>query len=156
MPKIDQARIEPSTGSRYPAPFDAPCKARQWLRLGDAAGLTQFGVNLVTLVPGALSSLRHWHLNEDEFVMITQGACVLVRDAGETVMRAGDCAAFPAGNPDGHQFINRTDAVARFLVVGTKAAAEVATYCDHDLMVHQGGGKSRFTHKDGSDWSGPR
>ena len=88
--------------------------------------------------------------------MVIEGECVLVEDAGETVMHAGDCAAFPAGQPDGHQFINRSDAVATFLVVGTKAPNEVATYSDVDLMVHQEGGTSRFTYKDGTDWAGPR
>jgi uncharacterized cupin superfamily protein len=131
-------------------------KGRSSLRLGDAGGLTQFGVNLVTLEPGALSSLRHWHLNEDEFVMVTEGECTLVQDAGETVMRPGDCAAFPAGSTDGHHFINRTDTVAKFLVIGSKAPREVATYSDVDLRVEIEGGKARFTYKDGSDWSGVR
>ena len=156
MSKLDLTAVPVKTGSIYPEPYAAMMAGRSSLRLGDAGGLTQFGVNLVMLAPGALSSLRHWHLHEDEFVMITSGECVLVQDGGETVMRVGDCAAFPAGNPDGHQFFNRTDAPAAFLVVGTKAAAEVATYSDVDMQVHIGGGKARFTHKDGSDWAGPR
>ena len=88
--------------------------------------------------------------------MITQGECVLVQDAGEVLMRVGDCAAFPAGSTDGHHFINRTGQEARFLVVGSRAKAEVATYSDVDMMVHMEGGKARFTYKDGSDWTGPR
>ena len=156
MPKLDLASVPVKTGSIYPAPYAAMMAGRSSLRLGQAGGLTQFGVNLVTLQPGALSSLRHWHRVEDEFVMVTAGECVLVQDDGETVMRVGDCAAFPAGQPDGHQFINRSDAVATFLVVGTKAQAEVATYSDVDLKVHIGGGKARFTYKDGTDWAGPR
>jgi uncharacterized cupin superfamily protein len=144
------------TGSIYPEPYASMMKGRSSLRLGDAGGLTQFGVNLVTLEPGALSSLRHWHLNEDEFVMVIEGECTLVQDAGETVMRPGDCAAFPAGSTDGHHFINRTDTVAKFLVVGSKAPREVATYSDVDLRVEIEGGKARFTYKDGSDWSGVR
>ena len=131
-------------------------KGRSSLRLGDAGGLTQFGVNIVTLAPGAKSSLRHWHLAEDEFVMITLGACTMMQDAGQVIMQVGDCAAFPAGVPDGHCFINHTDAEARFLVVGAKARAETATYCDVDLQVHQAGGVNRFTYKDGTDWKGPR
>ena len=126
------------------------------LHLSVAGGLTQFGANLVSLEPGALSSLRHWHLNEDEFVMVTEGDCTLVQDAGETVMRAGDCAAFPAGSTDGHHFVNRTDKVARFLVVGSKAPREVATYSDVDMRVEMEAGKARFTYKDGSDFQGPR
>jgi len=156
MTKLDLSAVPVKTGSIYPEPYAGMMQGRSSLRLGDAGGLTQFGVNIVQLGPGALSSLRHWHLNEDEFVMVTSGECVLVQDAGETVMRVGDCAAFRAGSPDGHQFINRTDTLATFLVVGTKACEEIATYSDVDLQVHIGGGKARFTYKDGTDWSGPR
>jgi uncharacterized cupin superfamily protein len=156
MPVIDASKVPVKTGSIYPEPYASMMKGRSSLRLGDAGGLTQFGVNLVTLDPGALSSLRHWHQNEDEFVMVTEGECTLVQDAGETVMRPGDCAAFPAGLSDGHHFVNRTDQVARFLVVGTKAPREVATYSDVDFRVEIEGGKARFTYKDGSDWTGPR
>jgi uncharacterized cupin superfamily protein len=156
MPKIDLAAVPVKTGSIYPEPYAAMMAGRSSLRLGQAGGLTQFGANLVILAPGALSSLRHWHRNEDEFVMVTMGECVLVQDAGETVMRPGDCAAFPAGDPDGHHFINRTDREARFLVVGTRAAAEVATYSDVDLRVEIEGGAARFTYWDGTDFAGPR
>ena len=156
MPKLDLSKVPVKTGSIYPEPYASMMRGRSSLRLGDAGGLTQFGVNLVSLEPGALSSLRHWHLNEDEFVMVTEGECTLVQDAGETLMRVGDCAAFPAGSPDGHQFINRSDRVARFLVVGTKAASEVATYSDVDMKIVMGGGKARFTYKDGTDWTGPK
>jgi uncharacterized cupin superfamily protein len=156
MPKIDFATVPVKTGSIYPEPYATMMAGRSSLRLGDAGGLTQFGANLVILQPGALSSLRHWHQNEDEFVMMTEGECVLVQDAGETVMREGDCAAFPAGSTDGHSFINRSDRVAKFLVVGTRARVEVATYSDVDMRVHLEGGKARFTYKDGSDWNGPR
>ena len=156
MPVIDLAQLTPRTGSIYPSPYAEMMVGRSSLRLGPAGGLTQFGANLIILQPGALSSLRHWHQNEDEFVMITEGQCVLVQDGGETVMRPGDCAAFPAGDPDGHHFINRTDREARFLVVGTKAKDEVATYSDVDLQVHIADGTPRFTYKDGTDWTGPR
>ena len=156
MPVIDRSKIAPRTGSIYPSPYAEMMAGRSSLRLGDAGGLTQFGANLVTLAPGALSSLRHWHQNEDEFVMVTEGVCTLVQDEGETEMRSGDCAAFPAGHTNGHQFVNRTAQVARFLVVGTKARSEVATYSDVDLRVEMGGGKARFTYKDGTDWVGPR
>lgn len=156
MPRLDLSNVPVKTGSIYPSPYAEMMVGRSSLRLGDAGGLTQFGVNLVTLQPGALSSLRHWHLNEDEFVMVTEGECTLVQDAGYTLMRAGDCAAFPAGDPDGHHFINRTDRVARFLVVGSKAPREVATYSDVDLQVEIAAGKARFSYKDGTDWTGPR
>lgn len=150
--KIDLAKVPVKSGSIYPAPYAAMMAGRSSLRLGEAGGLTQFGVNLVMLEPGALSSLRHWHLNEDEFVMVTQGECVMVTDAGETLMQVGDCAAFPANTPDGHHFINRSAAVAHFLVIGSRAPIEVATYSDVDLMVTMQGGKAEFTHKDGSPY----
>jgi len=150
MPVIDLATVPLKTGSIYPEPYASQMAGRSSLRLGDAGGLTQFGANLVILAPGAKSSLRHWHRNEDEFVMVTQGECVLVQDAGETVMHPGDCAAFPAGNPDGHHFLNRTQAEARFLVVGNRAAREVATYSDVDLVVTLEAGKASFTRKDGA------
>jgi uncharacterized cupin superfamily protein len=159
MPKLDLSVLSVRTGSIYPEPYAAMMAGRSSLRLGEAGGLTQFGVNLVTLEPGALSSLRHWHHREDEFVMVTEGECTLVQDAGETVMRPGDCAAFPAGVPDGHHFLNRTDRPARFLVVGTRAPQETAVYSDVDLMVHVTpgpAGKADFTYKDGTPYRGPR
>jgi uncharacterized cupin superfamily protein len=156
MAKINLASLPVKTGSIYPAPYDALVAGRSSLRLGDAGGLTQFGVNLVTLAPGGLSSMRHWHLAEDEFVMVTEGQCTMVTDAGETEMGPGDCAAFPAGRPDGHHFINRTDKPARFLVVGSKAPREVATYSDEDLMVTVEAGRATFTHKDGTPYIAPK
>lgn len=150
MPKLDLTRVPVKTGSIYPPPFAAMMAGRTSLRLGEAGGLTQYGVNLVTLAPGALSSLRHWHEKEDEFVMVTEGECVLIDDGGETVMRPGDCAAFPAGAANGHQFVNRSAAPATFLVVGTKAPREVAHYPDHDMKVVIEAGAARFTREDGS------
>jgi uncharacterized cupin superfamily protein len=154
--KIDMATVPVKSGTIYPAPYDAQVAGRTSLRLGDAGGLSQFGVNIVILAPGAKSSMRHWHLNEDEFVMVIQGSCTMMLDAGPTIMHPGDCAAFPAGKPDGHCFINHTKNEARFLVVGTKAKTEVATYSDVDFRVEQGGGMNRFTYRDGTDWQGPR
>lgn len=159
MGKLDFARVPVKTGSIYPEPYASMMAGRSSLRLGDAGGLTQFGVNLVTLEPGAISSLRHWHHNEDEFVWVVEGECTLVQDEGETVMRPGDCAAFPAGDANGHHFLNRTDKIAKFMVVGTKAAKETAVYSDVDMMVHLTPGekgKAEFTHKDGTPWKGPR
>jgi uncharacterized cupin superfamily protein len=153
---IDQATCPVKTGSIYPEPYASQMAGRSSLRLGDAGGLTQFGANLVMLAPGAMSSLRHWHRHEDEFVMVTQGEVVLVQDEGETLMRPGDCAAFPAGDPNGHHFINRSATEARFLVVGTRAPREVATYSDVDMVIEIEGGQARFTYRDGADWAGPR
>jgi len=153
--KIDPATIPVKTGTIYPVPYDAEVRGRSSLRLGDAGGLTQFGVNIVVLAPGAKSSMRHWHVNEDEFVMMLQGSCTMWLDAGPTLMHPGDCAAFPAGKPDGHCFVNHTYTEARFLVVGTKSVAERAIYSDIDLMVHLESGQNRWTHKDGTPWVAP-
>jgi uncharacterized cupin superfamily protein len=156
MPKLDQSALPVRTGSIYPEPYAAMMAGRSWVRLGDAGGLTQFGVNLVTLQPGGLSSLRHWHQNEDEFVMVTEGECTLVEDAGPMLMRVGDCAAFPAGVANGHHFINHTDSIACFLVIGGKAPHEVVTYSDVDLRVETAGRTSTFTYRDGTLYAGPR
>lgn len=156
MPKLDLSDVPVKTGSIYPSPYKEMVAGRSSLRLGDAAGLTQFGVNLVTLQPGAMSSLRHWHMAEDEFVMVLSGECILVQDEGEHVMRPGDCAGWPAGDTNGHHFLNRGADVATFLVVGSKARHEVATYSDHDFRVEITDGTARFTYRDGSDWAGVR
>ena len=156
MPTINQASCPVKTGSIYPEPYASMMRGRSSLRLGDAGGLTQFGANLVMLEPGAMSSLRHWHHNEDEFVWVVEGECTLVQDAGETVLRPGNCAAFPAGDPDGHHFVNRTDRVAKFLVVGSRAPQETAVYSDVDMMVTMEKGRAEFTHKDGTPFKGPR
>ena len=113
MPKIDIDALPVRTGSGYPAPFDAPCLGRTRRALGDAAGLDQFGVNLQRLAPGAWTSQRHWHTTEDEFVWVLEGEVVLVEDDGETVMRAGDCAAWKAGVENGHHLVNRSDRDAK-------------------------------------------
>jgi uncharacterized cupin superfamily protein len=156
MGVIDQSKCPVKTGSIYPEPYASEMAGRSSLRLGQAGGLTQFGANLVILQPGAKSSLRHWHRNEDEFVMVTEGELVLVQDEGEYVMRPGDCAAWPAGDTNGHHFLNRTDREARFLVVGSRAPSEVATYSDVDFRIEIEAGNARFTYRDGSPWTGPR
>jgi len=154
MPKIDTTAAPKGSGSRYPAPFAEPCKARSWLRLGDAAGLTQFGVNLVRLPPGAWSSQRHWHSHEDEFVSIVEGEVVLVTDAGEEPMRAGDSAGFKAGVTDGHHFQNRSSSDAVLLVVGSRSDADEGAYPDIDLFVPAGhySGPLVWHHKDGAPY----
>ncbi|MBT0958589.1 cupin domain-containing protein [Alphaproteobacteria bacterium KMM 3653] len=156
MPKIDLSSVPARTGSTYPAPLDKAVEGRSSQRLGDAAGITQFGANLVTLAPGALSSLRHWHENQDEFVVVTAGTCTLVDDQGETELTPGDCAAFPAGDANGHHLINRGDTPASFVVIGTRTAAEVAHYSDLDMKVTIGDGTYRFTQGDGSPLIDPK
>ena len=151
MGKIDPAQAPSGEGTRYPAPHDEPCRGRRWLRLGDAAGLTAFGVNLVTLEPGVWSSQRHWHKHEDEFVYVLEGELVLVTDAGETLMRSGECAGFKAGVRDGHHLQNRSDAPARFLVVGNRDDADWGEYPDIDMKFLPGrvSGAGGYAKKNG-------
>lgn len=156
MPVIDKASCPVKTGSIYPEPYAGQMAGRSSLRLGEAGGLTQFGANEVILQPGARSSLRHWHAREDEFVMILQGECTLVQDEGEHVMRPGDCAAFPAGSTNGHCFVNKTSAEARFLVVGSKMNPEYATYSDVDLKLELKDGRATFTRKNGTPYPGDK
>ena len=148
MTKIDLAALPWNMGSSYPPPFDAPVRLRQWQRLGEAAGLTQFGVNLVSVPPGSWSSQRHWHTEEDEFIYVIDGELILVTDAGERILRAGDCAGFKGGKRDGHHLQNRTAQPAHFLAVGTRIAADICHYPDIDLVA----GPNGATHKDGTPY----
>ena len=107
MKKIDLSAVRAQTGSTYPRPFDVPCGAQSCQRLARHAGLTLFGVNLTVIEPGAWSSQRHWHTHEDEFVWVLDGELTLVTDSGEELLRAGDCAAFRRGDPDGHHLVNK-------------------------------------------------
>jgi uncharacterized cupin superfamily protein len=154
MPKIDLASAPQATGSGYPSPFDEPCRARQWLRLGFAAGLTQFGVNLLTLEPGAWSSQRHWHEKEDELVYLLDGELVLIEDGGETLLRAGDCAGWKAGERNGHHLVNRSQRPARLLVIGSRDDADHGEYPDIDMRFLPGrySGGGGFAHKDGAPY----
>jgi uncharacterized cupin superfamily protein len=156
MSKIDMSSAPVKTGSIYPEPYASEMEGRSSLRLGDAGGLTQFGCNMVILQPGAKSSLRHWHQNEDEFVMMVSGTCTLIDDNGETEMHPGDCAAFPAGVENGHHFINKTSEEARFFVVGSRKNPEYATYPDNDLKVAVENGTATFTHHDGRPYQTPQ
>jgi uncharacterized cupin superfamily protein len=148
MPKIDIATVPEHKGSGYPSPFDTPCADRVRQRLGNAGGLTDFGVNLLRLPPGSWSSQRHWHSHEDEFVYVLQGELTLVEDAGETVLRAGDCATFAKGSGNGHQLINKSDVTAVCLEVGSRWPADRTTYSDID-MVNAGG---PYLHRDGTPY----
>ena len=147
MAKIDIESIPERHGSSYPAPFDRQAATRIRQRVGDAGGLTQFGVNLLRLPPGAWSSQRHWHSDEDEFVYVVAGEVVLVTDSGEEVLHAGDCAAFPKGARDGHHLINRKGGTAVCLEVGTRMADDVTTYPDIDLIFDSKVGV--YTRRDG-------
>jgi len=139
MPRIDIETAPTRFGTGYPPPYDEPCRARKRWKLGDAAGLTQFGVNLMRLPPGAWTSQRHWHTAEDEFVWVVEGEVVMVTDAGEEVLRAGDCAGFKAGVPDGHHLQNRSDREAVLLEVGSRRPSEDGCdYPDIDMIIRPG------------------
>jgi uncharacterized cupin superfamily protein len=151
MKKIDIAACAVTVGSGYPAPYDEPCRQRKRLRLGDAAGLTQFGVNLLRLPPGVWSSQRHWHSAEDEFVYVLEGEVVLVSDAGEEVLRAGDCAGFKADEPNGHHLQNRSGADVVLLEIGARnPERDGVDYPDIDLTIRPG--TRGFVHKDGAPY----
>jgi uncharacterized cupin superfamily protein len=133
MKKISIQNLKAREGSDYPAPFDAPCRHRSRRALGDAAGLTDFGVNVMLLAPGAWSSQRHWHSKEDEFVWVLEGQVVLVTNEGEEIFRAGDCAGFKAGERNGHHFQNRTEQPVRLLEIGSRHRDDVTEYPDIDM-----------------------
>lgn len=152
MPKINVEKVPQIKGAGYPLPFDAPCADRVRQRLGNTGGLNDFGINLMRLPPGNWSSQRHWHTHEDEFVYVLEGELTLVEDGGETVLRAGDCAAFPKNSGNGHHMINRAGATAVYLEVGSRFPADI-TYCsDIDMMSSNADG--RFVHKDGTLYPG--
>ncbi len=154
MLRIDPASVPVHIGSSYPSPHDAVCQGRSALRFGQAAGLTQFGVNLLTLPPGTWSSQRHWHSHEDEFVYVLGGEVVLVTDAGEETLRAGDAAGFKAGDQDGHCLQNRSTEPAQLLVVGSRHDDDHGEYSDIDMQFLPGrySGKGGYRRKDGSSF----
>jgi len=150
--RIDVASLTSVVGTLYPPPFDLPCRGRDRTKLGDAAGLSQFGVNLLRLPPGAWSSQRHWHTSGDEFVYVLSGEVVLVTDGGEEVLRPGDAAGFPAGHTNGHCLQNRSDRDTRVLEIGTRIHDDAAYYSDIDMVAPAGGKPAVYTHRDGTPY----
>ena len=152
--KIDIDAAPTRFGTAYPPPFDVQCADRKRWKLGDAASLTQFGVNLMRLPPGQWTSQRHWHTAEDEFVWVVEGEVVLVTDSGEEILRAGDCAGFKAGEQDGHHIQNRSDTEAVLLEMGSRKPGEDgAEYPDIDLKAEAH--NRQYTHKDGTPYELP-
>ncbi|HKW79646.1 MAG TPA: cupin domain-containing protein [Casimicrobiaceae bacterium] len=151
LPAIDpnDVPVKRGTGAGYPEPFRSRMGDRKKRRLGDACGLTRFGVNLVTLGPGGQSALRHWHTLEDEFVYVLSGEVVLVTDAGEQTLRAGMCAGYPAGKRDAHHMINRGSAPATYLEVGNRIEGDSCFYPDDDLVYRNDGDGEYAAHRDG-------
>ncbi len=151
-PVIDPASVPGHTGTAYPEVFAQGVAEREKRALGDAAGLTGFGVNLVRLPAGTMSSQRHWHSREDEFVYVLEGEIVLVSDGGEQVLGPGMAAGFPAGSGDGHHLVNRSGRDALYLEVGDRSPGDDVDYPDIDMLRRRVGGENRFVRKDGTPW----
>ncbi|WP_026379858.1 cupin domain-containing protein [Afifella pfennigii] len=152
MPKVEVAALREVNATGYPPPYDRLVAGRFRKRLGDAGGLTQFGVNLCRLEPGAASAQRHFHAREDELVYVLEGEVALVEEDGETLLQAGDAATFKAGVADGHHLVNRSDRQTLFLEIGTRSGGDEVSYPDIDLHLTSEGGASRYTRKDGTPY----
>ena len=152
MPKIDIAEVPADTECLYPDPFHKPIAGRARKRLGNAVGLSQFGVNLTTLKPGTWSSQRHWHRNEDEFVYVLEGEIVLCESHGETVLKAGDAAGWKANSGNGHCLINRSGRDAVYIEVGTRTVNETTVYSDIDMRLERDKNGIRYLHKSGEPY----
>ena len=150
MPKIDYAAIKVQHGSSYPGDLKNITNGCDRKQISDHVKLVQFGVNYTRLGPGAATSLRHWHENEDEFVIIFQGEVVLVDDFGETTLRPGESAGFRAGEPNGHQFVNRSESEAILFEIGTRMTEETTHYSDEDLIFKSKNGEFHFSRRDGT------
>ena len=150
MPKIDIAKIPPQQMSNYPKEFAHVIAGQERQRLGDAAGLSQFGVNLTRIKAGSASSLRHWHEHEDELIFMLEGELVLKENDAETVLRPGDAAGFKANSGIGHCLINRSSRDAVYLEIGTRSPNERVHYSDVDLMLERDGGNRRWLRKSGA------
>ena len=146
---IDPAALKANNRSGYPEPFRSQVLPREKRALGDAAGLTKIGINHTTLRPGAVSSMRHWHTQEDELVYVLSGELVLVTDAGEQALKAGQCAGFPAGHQNGHQLVNRGPVPAVYLEISNRDKSDAATYPDVDLRWNAPDAPECYSHKDG-------
>ena len=147
-PAMDPATIEPVMGTGYPPPFAADCAARAKRQVGNALGLKNFGVNLVTLPPGTASSQRHWHSHQDEFVYMVEGEATLVTDGGEQALGPGMVAGFPAGRADGHHLVNRSAADVVYLEVGDRPPVDDVDYPDIDMLIRGG----RLVRRDGTPY----
>lgn len=150
---LDAMSLDGRRSTIYPKPLDVGFEGRIKRPITDALGLTQFGVNVTTLEPGAQSAHRHWHVHEDECVFILSGEITLVTNDGEQVLATGTAAAFPANEANGHHLINRSISPATYLEIGTRSPVEDVTYPDIDLRGEKRDGKFRFVHKDGTPYA---
>ena len=148
MPKVDLEAIAPSNATGYPDPFDKKVAGRWWKRIAPAAGLTEMGASHVTLEPGAWSSQRHWHDNEDELVIMLSGRAVLVEDGGETEVGPGDVLAWAKGRTNGHHLINKSDEPCTFVAISAGPHG-TGGYSDIDMVWTADGA---FRHRDGAEY----
>ena len=152
-PAFNPLSLTAEVRNPYPPPHDRVMDGKVRRVLGDSHGLTQFGVNLSEIAPGGVSALRHSHATEDEFVYITEGKPILVTDAGDQILTPGMCACFPAGSGDAHRLENRSDALVRFIEVGTRKTQEKVHYPDANMILHRtADGTRHFTKLDGSPY----
>ncbi len=151
-PAFDPKDLPEQSSTGYPEPYKTRVAGRHRRRLGDHAGLANFGVNLTRLDPGAESSMRHWHTKQDELIYVLEGEVTLVTDAGRQKLKAGMAAGFPAGKADGHQLVNETRRPVLYLEIGDRTPGDGATYSEADLAAKLVDGKWVFTHKDGSPY----
>jgi uncharacterized cupin superfamily protein len=152
MPKVDIAKVPVKSGTFYPAEFQAECAGRHKQAIGDAVGLTQFGVNITRVKPGSATALRHWHEQEDEFIYVLEGELVLAENGGEVTLKPGDAAGFKSGSGNAHRLINRTDRDAVYFEVGTRAKSERVHYPDVDLVMERDEKGRRYLHRDGKPY----
>lgn len=152
LPAVDSALVPEVRGSMYPEPFRSRMGDRAKRKLGEAVGITQFGVNQVTLGPGGQSALRHWHTLEDELVYVLSGEVVLRTNDGEQVLTAGMFAGFPAGKRDAHQFVNRSNAPTTYLEMGSRVNGDNAFYPDDDLVWVEVDGEPKAVHRDMNEY----
>ena len=146
---INPESVPEQTGSNYPQEFQHLVRGRSRKRLGNAAGLTNFGVNLVTLQPGSYSSVRHWHSKQDEFIYVVEGEITLITNDGEQTLKSGNCVGFPAGEANGHHLINKSNSIARYLEIGDRTSGDAVTYPDVDLVAKDSEAGWIFTRKNG-------
>jgi uncharacterized cupin superfamily protein len=149
MPKIDRSKIPFANNPSYPKEFAPVIEGREKQKLGDAVGLTQFGVNVARIKAHSKSALRHWHESEDEFIYMLEGELVLHEDDGETVLKPGDAAGWRANGGIGHCLINRTGKDALYLEVGTRSKDERVHYPDVDFRMERDGTSRRWMRKNG-------
>lgn len=149
MPKLDLDTIPQTNATGYPPAYAGVVQDRWYRRLAPAGGITDFGASHVVLQPGAWSSQRHWHEGEDELVIMLSGEAVLVDDSGETILNAGDIAAFPKNDGNGHVLQNRSDAPCCYVAIGRPSQSD-CHYPDIDMHLSAAIGAQR--RKDGSEF----